>query len=139
MFLGITKKRAQGLHVDEVRCDMRLKNVLIVADDLEKAKKFYRDLFGLLVVSENEGNIILTEGLVLQDLKVWQEAIGKEIVPQNNASLLYFEEGDIESFVKRLEAYEEKVEYLTPLTELPWGQKVVRVYDPFGNLIEVRG
>ena len=117
---------------------MRLKNVLVVVGDLEKAKKFYKDLFGLMVVSENEGNVILTEGLVLQDLKVWQEAIGKEVISQNNAALLYFEEHDIEGFVKKLEAYEEKVEYLTPLTELSWGQKVVRFYDPSGNLIEVR-
>lgn len=125
--------------MDEVRVDMKLKNVLIVVDDLEKAKKFYRDLFGLMVVSENEGNVILTEGLVLQSSLVWKETIKKEIIQRNHATLLYFEEHDIEGFVKKLEAYEEKVEYLTPLTELPWGQKVVRFYDPFGNLIEVRG
>ena len=44
-----------------------LKNVLIVVDDIEKSIEFYRDLFGLQVILKNEGNVILSEGLVLQD------------------------------------------------------------------------
>ena len=46
---------------------MRLKNILIVTEDIERAKKFYKDLFGLDVITDQEGNVILTEGLVLQD------------------------------------------------------------------------
>ena len=45
---------------------MKLKNVLIVVKDIERSKKFYRDLFGLEMVLDNDGNMILTEGLVLQ-------------------------------------------------------------------------
>ena len=44
---------------------MRLKNVLIVVKDIEKSRKFYHDLFGLDVVVNNDGSMILTEGLVL--------------------------------------------------------------------------
>ena len=43
---------------------MKLKNVLIVVKDIERSKKFYRDLFGLEMVLDNDGNMILTEGLV---------------------------------------------------------------------------
>ena len=50
---------------------MKLKNILIVVEDIEKSKQFYHDLFGLDVVLDNDGNMILTEGLVLQDKKVW--------------------------------------------------------------------
>ena len=32
-----------------------LKNVLIVVDDLEKSIEFYRDLFSLEVILQNEG------------------------------------------------------------------------------------
>ena len=46
---------------------MKLKNVLIVVKDIEKARQFYHDLFGLTMILDNEGNMILTEGLVLQD------------------------------------------------------------------------
>ena len=116
---------------------MRLKNVLIVVNDIEKSKKFYKDLFGLDVILDNEGNVILTEGLVLQDAKIWKEFIQKDVVVQNNATELYFEEKDIEAFTKKLEAYEEPIEYVNRLMEHSWGQKVIRFYDLDGNLIEV--
>lgn len=117
---------------------MKLKNILIAVNDIEKSKTFYRNLFGLHVVSENDGNVILTEGLVLQDAKIWEIAFGKEIIPKNHAALLYFEERDMEGFLEKLNTYEPAVEWATPLTELPWGSKMLRLYDPDGNLIEVR-
>ena len=52
-----------------------LKNVLIVVDDIEKSIEFYRDLFGLQVILKNEGNVILSEGLVLQDAAVWGKTL----------------------------------------------------------------
>ena len=45
---------------------MKLKNVLIVVKDIERSKQFYHNLFGLNMVLDNDGNMILTEGLVLQ-------------------------------------------------------------------------
>ena len=116
---------------------MRLKNVLITVNDIEKSKKFYRELFGLSVVLDQGGNVILTEGLVLQDVKIWKEFLRKDIVWKNHATELYFEETDIEAFVKKLEAYPEPIQYVNSLMEHSWGQKVVRFYDPDGNLIEV--
>ena len=44
---------------------MKLRNVLIIVKDIEKSKKFYHDLFGLDTILDNDGNAILTEGLVL--------------------------------------------------------------------------
>lgn len=116
---------------------MRLKNVLIVVKDIEKAKQFYHDLFGLDVILDNEGNMILTEGLVLQDEKIWNKFLGKDIIPMNHASELYFEESDIENFVQKLEKLYPSTEYVNRLMTHDWGQKVVRFYDPDGNLIEV--
>ena len=116
---------------------MRLRNVLIVVSDIEKSKKFYKELFGLDVVLDQGGNVILTEGLVLQDVKIWKNFLQKDIVWKNHAAELYFEESDIESFAKKLEQYPEKIEYVNPLMEHSWGQKVIRFYDPDGNLIEV--
>lgn len=49
---------------------MRLRNILIVVKDIERSIRFYHDLFGLDIVLGNDGNIILTEGLVLQDEKI---------------------------------------------------------------------
>ena len=117
---------------------MKLKNTLIIVNDIQKSKAFYRDLFGLHVVSGNDGNVILTEGLVLQEASIWKIAFGKDTVPYNNASLLYFEEADIDGFREKLSSYEPAVTIATPLTEFPWGSKVMRIYDYDGNLIEIR-
>ncbi|MCI9175425.1 MAG: glyoxalase [Lachnospiraceae bacterium] len=116
---------------------MKLKNILITVKDIEKSKRFYQDLFGLTPILNNDGNIILTEGLVLQDEAIWKNFLGREIIPQNNSCELYFEEPDLENFVQKLEKLYPTVTYVNQLMEHSWGQKVVRFYDPDGNLIEV--
>ncbi|MBQ8799021.1 MAG: VOC family protein [Lachnospiraceae bacterium] len=116
---------------------MKLKNILIVVKDIEKSKQFYHDLFGIDMVLDNEGNMILTEGLVLQDEKIWSSFLGKNIVSKNNSCELYFEEWDIEEFIEKLERMYPEVEYVNRLMTHSWGQKVVRFYDLDGNLIEV--
>ena len=78
---------------------MKLKNILIVVKDIEKSRQFYHELFGLDMILDNEGNMILTEGLVLQDEKIWKEFLGKDIIAENNSCELYFEEPDIEGFL----------------------------------------
>lgn len=116
---------------------MRLKNVLIVVKDIEKSRKFYHDLFGIDLVLDNDGNMILTEGLVLQDEKIWKSFLGRDILPQNNACELYFEEQDIEAFVEKLERLYPSIEYVNHLMTHSWGQRIIRFYDLDGNLIEV--
>jgi catechol 2,3-dioxygenase-like lactoylglutathione lyase family enzyme len=53
-------------------------------------------------------------------------------------SELYFLERNMEAFVKKLENYPETIEYVNTLTTDSWGQQMIRIYDPDGNLIEVR-
>ena len=75
---------------------MKLKNVLIVVNDIERSKKFYHDVFGLDMILDNDGNMIFSEGLVLQEEKHWKEFLGKDTVWKGNSSELYFEEAHIE-------------------------------------------
>ena len=63
---------------------MKLKNILIVVNDIERSIKFYQELFGLQVIMDQDGNVIMTEGLVLQDAKIWKNFIQKDLVPKNN-------------------------------------------------------
>ena len=116
---------------------MKLKNILIVVKDIERSRRFYHDLFGLEMIVDNDGNMILTEGLVLQEEKYWKAFLGKEIISENNACELYFEEANIEGFIEKLEKYYPDVNYVNRLMTHSWGQKVIRFDDPDGNLIEV--
>jgi len=117
---------------------MRLKNILIIVDDIEESVRFYKDLFGLQVILQQEGNVIMSEGLVLQDANVWYNSTKIHMTPHNNMTELYFEETDMDRFIRKLESYDFCLNYVTELTELNGGQKLVRFYDPSGNLIEVR-
>lgn len=116
---------------------MKLKNTLIVVKDIEKARQFYYDLFGLEMIQDNDGNMILTAGLVLQEERYWKEFLKRDVIPKNNSCELYFEEDDIEGFAEKLEKLYPDIQYVNRLMTHSWGQRVVRFYDLDGNLIEV--
>ena len=61
---------------------MKLKNVLIAVKDVERARRFYHDLFGPEMILDNDGNMILTEGLVLQDERIWKNFLGRGVMAQ---------------------------------------------------------
>ena len=116
---------------------MRLKNFLLVVEDIDRSIQFYTELFGLYVVSRFEGNVILTEGLVLQERKNWETLIEKEAELGGNASVLYFVENNLEAFQEKLENSSFEINYLHKLKVYEWGQKAIRLYDPDGHLIEI--
>ena len=81
--------------------------------------------------------MILTEGLVLQDERIWKDFLGEEITQKNNSCEVYIQESYIEAFILKLETLYAAVQYVNRLMTHSWGQKVIRFYDPDGNLIEV--
>ncbi|MBQ6488025.1 MAG: VOC family protein [Solobacterium sp.] len=116
---------------------MKFKGTLIVVKDCKKALKFYQDMFGFELIRDNDGNMELSENLYLQEEKYWERFTGRRVIPQSNHTELYFEEPEIDSFVKKLERLYPDIEYVNRLMTHSWGQQVVRFYDPDGNLIEV--
>ena len=61
----------------------------------------------------------------------------KDVFPENNSCELYFEEKDIDGFYQKLKSLYPDIKYVNTLMTHSWGQKVIRFYDPDGNLIEV--
>ncbi len=112
---------------------------LIAVQNMEKSKQFYHDVLGLEVAADFGANVVLTGGLALQTLDTWIEFIQNPdsgIVLENNAGELYFEEDDITAFLEKLAAIKD-IEYVHPILEHSWGQRVVRFYDPDKHIIEV--
>ncbi len=116
---------------------MNYKGSLIAVSDCRKALGYYQELFGLELLRDNGGNMELSGGIFLQEKKYWESFTGRKVVPENNSSELYFEEADIEAFVEKLKTLCPQTEFVNPLMTHSWGQRVVRFYDPDGNLIEV--
>ena len=116
---------------------MKYKGTLLVVKDCGCALKFYRDMFGLQLLQDNDGNMELTGGLYLQEAEYWEKFLLKSITSRSNSTELYFEETDIDAFVEKLNKLYPNTEYVNRLMTHSWGQRVVRFYDPDGNLIEV--
>ncbi len=118
---------------------MKYISTLIAVKDIKKSKKFYYDILGLEVIADYGANVTLSGGIALQTADTWKSFIGKngdEIVFENNACELYFEEDDIDAFINKLSSIE-YIKYIHPLLEHSWGQRAVRFYDLDGHIIEV--
>ena len=115
---------------------MKLKNPMIVVTDMDKSVEFYKKTLGLHVIMDFGANKTLTGGLALQTAETYENFIdsGKIAFGGNNFEI-YFEEDDFDKFLSRLA--ECGVEYVHPVKEHSWGQRVVRFYDPDRHIIEV--
>ena len=115
---------------------MKIKNPMLVVTDIDKSVEFYKKVFGFHVIMDFGANKTLTGGLALQTLDTWQEFIGTDNVSfGSNSSEVYFEEDNFDKFADHLKKCE--VEYVHPIKEHSWGQRVVRIYDPDKHIIEV--
>ena len=116
---------------------MKLKNIVLVVKNVEASYKFYHELFGLQKTLDNDGNMMLTEGIVLQEKNIWEESLNQKVAPHNNSFELYFETNNLDDFVEKLEEVHPNVHFATPITKNSWDRKIIRFYDLDGHLIEV--
>ncbi|MBQ2961213.1 MAG: VOC family protein [Oscillospiraceae bacterium] len=115
---------------------MKLKNPMLVVRDMDKSLEFYKKVLGLRVIMDFGANKTLTGGLSLQTLESWKDFIGSDKVSfGSNSAELYFEEDNFDKFIEKLQACD--VEYVHPVHEHSWGQRVVRIYDPDKHIIEI--
>jgi lactoylglutathione lyase len=116
--------------------EMKLNNPMLVVTDIDQAVAFYERVLGLHVIMDFGANKTLTGGLALQTMETYQDFIGTDhIAFGGNNFELYFEEDHFEAFANKLK--ECNVEYVHPVKEHAWGQRVVRFYDPDRHIIEV--
>ncbi|WP_285946228.1 VOC family protein [Thomasclavelia cocleata] len=116
--------------------DMKFKNPMLVVTDIEKSVEFYKKVFGLHVIMDFGANKTLTGGLALQTVETYKDFIGtNDISFGGNNFEIYFEEDDFDKFADRLKEYD--IEYVHPIIEHSWGQRVVRFYDPDKHIVEV--
>lgn len=115
---------------------MRYESTLLSVKDIKKSIKFYDEVFGLKVETDFGANVTLTGGhLALQTDDTWRSFINKEVSYGSNASEIYFEEDDFDSFIEKLSLMD--IEYVHPVKEHSWGQRAVRIYDPDMHIIEI--
>lgn len=115
---------------------MKFKNPLIVVKDIEKSKAFYNQVLGLRVILDFGANVTLTGGICLQTQDSWAQFICNDNIVYGNDAELYFEEDDFDAFISRLDRLD-GINYVHPVIEHSWGQRVVRFFDLDKHIIEV--
>lgn len=115
---------------------MTYQQPLLVVRDLAKSLAFYKEVLGLEKILDFGANITLTGGISLQTLDSWTDFLGTdEIRFGGKDAELYFVEEDLDGFLAKLAGMQ--VEYAHPLLEHRWGQRVVRLLDPDGHVLEI--
>ena len=116
---------------------MNFTATVISVADIQVARRFYEDLFGLEVYQDYGRNICFTCGLALQQDFGWLVGLPEEkVLRKSNNMELCFETEDLDGFLEKLRGHP-GVELLGEVVEHGWGQRVARFYDPDGHLIEV--
>lgn len=115
---------------------MKLKNPMLVVNDIDASVDFYKKVLGLRVIVDFGANKTLTGGLSLQTIDTYKEFINKDLITfGGNNFEIYFEEDDFDRFLEKLQKY--NVEFVHPPLEHTWGQRVVRFYDLDQHIVEV--
>lgn len=116
---------------------MRYTAALISVADVRASRAFYEELFGLELDHDYGINISFACGLALQQKFAWLTGVPEDSVMKQSHNLeLCFETEDFDGFLKKLDCHPD-IRRLGDVVEHSWGQRVVRLYDPDGHLIEV--
>ncbi len=118
---------------------MRFVCPLIVVNDMEVSKHFYQTVLEQKVQYDFGENVTFAGGFAIHLKSHFAGLINlspHDIIPQANNCELYFEEDNLEDLLERLKSIDD-LEYIHGLNEQPWGQRVIRFYDPDKHIIEV--
>lgn len=116
---------------------MRFCCTVLSVSDINKARSFYENIFGLEVFQDYGRNILFSCGLALQQDFDWLIGVPKEQIHEKPDNIeIAFEEHDFDTFLQKLNDYP-TIKFLGSAIEHDWGQRVIRFYDLDGHLIEV--
>ena len=111
---------------------------LIVVRDIKVARNFYENILGQKVKCDFGENVTFVGDFAIHLEEHYSKLLGEgnhPILRNSHNFELYFETDQIDSILARLE--ENEVEFLHKIREQPWGQRVMRFYDPDFHIVEV--
>lgn len=115
--------------------------ITLFVEDLEAAKQFYRDVFGLPVVFEDNNSTVFKFGNTLVNLlkiTAAEELIEPaQVAPREAGSRFVFtiEVDDVDAMCTELAA--RGVEMLNGPMDRPWGVRTASFVDPGGHIWEI--
>lgn len=123
-----------------MKMDLKLISSVLFVRDIQASRRFYEELLGQKVLMDHGPNIGYEGGFAL-----WQTDHANLMIfgtpsPEGRSTdlsqmELYFETETLDDVCRQLEAG--GVTYVHPIKEQPWGQRVVRIYDPDQHIIDI--
>jgi len=113
-------------------------SAVLLVEDVKKSKRFYSVVLGQKIVFDFGRNVIFEGGL-----SIWDRGYALDLIfgKKRNAfqvgidsAEFYFETRDLEKLFERLS--KEEVEFIHSIREEPWGQRIFRVFDCDGHILE---
>jgi len=112
---------------------------LLTVKDIQKSREFYEKVLKQEVELDHSENVSFKGGFAIHDRKHFQELVDNgsrnDNTNCNTLIELYFVSEEIEALNNKLESL--NVVFLHNIREQPWGQKVLRFFDPDDYIIEV--
>jgi catechol 2,3-dioxygenase-like lactoylglutathione lyase family enzyme len=119
---------------------IKYQSAVLFVSDIAASRQFYCDLLNQKVSMDHGPNVGFEGGFA-----IWQSDHALSIIYDNAAAEktakdgarfeLYFESEDLDAIWNKLSAA--KTPVVHPIREQPWGQRVFRVYDPDGHIVEL--
>ena len=120
--------------------EIKMVSSVIIVKDIQTSRRFYEEVLHQQVLVDHGPNVGFTGGFAIWQVNhAHQILFGKQMEIEGPIGMgdieIYFETEELEEACRELE--KAGVEYVHPLTEQPWGQRVVRFYDPDHHIIEI--
>jgi catechol 2,3-dioxygenase-like lactoylglutathione lyase family enzyme len=108
--------------------------------DIGVSRRFYEDLLGQEVAMDHGLNVGFVGGFALWQAEHAHQIIFDRSTPETEQlghenCEIYFETQYLDTAWERLSGA--GVQVVHPVREQPWGQRVFRVYDPDGHIVEL--
>lgn len=116
---------------------MQYQGAVIAVRSMEVSKAFYQEVLHQKLIMDFGVNVTFERGLSLQE-----GFAGMMNVPEDSMTFrphvmeLYFEEEQFDDTVAELKRNAD-IQWIHEVKEYPWGQRVVRFYDPDGHMLEI--
>ena len=119
---------------------IKFQSSVIFVKDIEASRHFYEGLLGQKVEMDFGPNVRFVGGFSIWQVDhacqiIFERALGEMGLLGRENCELYFEADDLDTPHMRLS--DVGVQFAHPLREQPWGQRVFRVYDPDGHIVEL--
>ncbi len=112
---------------------------LVVVEEMARARHFYEQLLGQKVKFDFGPNVTFQGDFAIHLKSHFQSLLGEgtqyPVTRKAHWGELYFETEELEPIHQRLN--EAGIEFVHAICEQPWGQRVMRLYDPDGHIVEI--